>query len=176
VVGSGGAGKSTFARRLSAITGLPVIHLDRHYWKAGWVPTPSDEWNAMAAELAERPEWIMDGNYGGSLSLRVPRCDAVVFFDFPRIVCLWGVVKRRFRFSSQSRPDMAEGCHERLSLEFLWWIWRYPKRSRQRIIGALAKARSDVEVIRVERRRAVDSLLEATRHTLAMNGEPRDAR
>ena len=98
VVGSGGAGKSTFARRLGELTGLPVVHLDRHFWRPGWNPTPTNEWNETVAQLAAAPEWIMDGNFGGSLAIRGPRCDAVVFFDFPRVLCLWSVLKRWCRF------------------------------------------------------------------------------
>ncbi len=116
-------------RQLGELTGLPVVHLDRHFWRAGWKATPTAEWNGTVAQLAAAPEWIMDGNFGGSLAIRGPRCDAVVFFDFPRLICLWGVLKRWLRFRGQSRPDMTEGCPDAVSLEFLLWIWRYPGRS-----------------------------------------------
>jgi adenylate kinase family enzyme len=92
VVGSGGAGKSTFARKLGEL---------------GWTQTPTAEWKGLVTQLVDTPEWIMDGNFGGSLVLRVPRCDVVVFFDFPRLVCLWGVVKRRFQFAGRARPGPA---------------------------------------------------------------------
>lgn len=49
-----GAGKSTFARELGAITGLEVIHLDRLYWKPGWVETPKDEWPPMNVDQERR--------------------------------------------------------------------------------------------------------------------------
>jgi energy-coupling factor transporter ATP-binding protein EcfA2 len=63
VIGSGGAGKSTFARQLAALTGLPVIHLDRHYWRPGWERTPTAEWNGIVQALAAGASWIIDGNY-----------------------------------------------------------------------------------------------------------------
>jgi adenylate kinase family enzyme len=168
VVGSGGAGKSTFASALGELTGMPVVHLDRYFWSAGWQPMPTDSWSRLVTQLTSAPRWIMDGNYGGSLSLRIPRCDAVVFFDFPRSVCLWGVVKRRLRFAKESRPDMAAGCNEQLSLEFLSWIWRYRVNSRPRVLAEIAKARADVEVIRVASRRAVRELLARTRCALTL--------
>ncbi|MFI6132271.1 hypothetical protein [Micromonospora sp. NPDC051141] len=37
VVGSSGAGKSTVAGELARRLDLPLIHLDRHYWRPGWV-------------------------------------------------------------------------------------------------------------------------------------------
>ena len=70
VIGSGGAGKSTFARQLAALTGLPVIHLDRHYWRPRWERTPTEEWNGIVQDLAAGAAWIIDGNYTNSLPLR----------------------------------------------------------------------------------------------------------
>jgi adenylate kinase family enzyme len=159
VIGSGGAGKTTFARVLGTRLGLPVTHLDRHYWKPGWQATPSDEWNRIVAGLAGQHEWIIDGNYGGSLPLRLSRCDAVVFFDFPRLQCLWGVVKRRFATGRRTRPDMGEGCPERLTLEFIFWIWNYPRGSRRRIINALHTLNQDVALVMVRNRRDVHDVL-----------------
>jgi adenylate kinase family enzyme len=167
VVGSGGAGKSTFARSLGGALDLPVIHLDRHFWKPGWQATPRGEWGVLVADLASRDEWIMDGNYGGSLALRLQRCDAVVFFDLPRLVCLWSVIKRRVAVGTRARPDMAPGCPERLSLEFVLWIWRYPRVSRPRILEAVAAVQSRVEVVKVSSRRDAERLLHECRATPA---------
>lgn len=79
VIGSGGAGKSTFARALAMHTGLPLIHLDRHYWRPGWVPTPDAAWDECVRQLSSADSWIIDGNYSRTLSIRVQRCDAIVF-------------------------------------------------------------------------------------------------
>lgn len=134
MIGSGGAGKSTFARRLGELLRLEVIHLDKLYWKPGWVETPKAVWAETVAELVRRDSWIMDGNYSGTFDLRLKACDAVVFLDMPRRVCLWRVLKRAWMYRRRSRPDMAEGCREKLSLEFILWIWNYPKRTRPKII------------------------------------------
>jgi Adenylate kinase and related kinases len=138
VIGSGGAGKSAFAQRLGGRTGLPVIHLDARYWRAGWVPTPRDEWQDVVRELAARETWVMDGNYGGTLDARLAACDTVIFLDLPRLVCLWRVVRRWARYRGRARPDMAPGCNEQLSLEFLRWIWSYPTEKRPAILRRLA--------------------------------------
>jgi len=160
VVGSGGAGKSTFSRALGALTGLPVIHLDRHYWKPRWQPTSGDEWKQKVAQLASNDEWIMDGNYGGSLSIRLMRCDAVVFFDFPRLACLWGVIQRRLATRGGTRPDMAEGCVECMTWEFVLWIWRYPKMGRRRVVRELEAASHRIDIITVSSRKDVQSVLQ----------------
>src|SRR4051812_22129729 len=67
VIGSGGAGKSTFARSLAERLGLPLIHLDALYWRPGWVETPKEEWAREVRRLLSADRWVMDGNYGGTL-------------------------------------------------------------------------------------------------------------
>ncbi len=78
VLGSGGAGKSTFTRQLSEKIGLPVIHLDSYFWNSGWVETPKDEWIPLVCELSRRSEWIMDGNYSGTIHVRLKHADTVI--------------------------------------------------------------------------------------------------
>lgn len=138
VIGSGGAGKSTFAMQLAERTGLPLVHLDALYWRSGWLATVKSEWEALVATKLREDAWIMDGNYGGTLSLRLAACDTVVFLDRSRLLCLWRVFRRWLRFAGRSRPEMPEGCPERLTLEFLLWIWQYPVRRRPGILRRLA--------------------------------------
>jgi len=125
------------ARRLAQRTGLPLIHLDAVYWRAGWQPTPAEEWRTRVQELVSGDACIIDGNYGGTLELRLQACDTVVFLDLPRIVCLWRVLRRQLRYLGRVRPDLPPGCPERLSGEFLAWIWTYPARRRRDILRRL---------------------------------------
>lgn len=123
VIGSGGAGKSTFALRLGAILNLEVIHLDSLYWSSGWVEMPKDRWRAVVEELLQRDSWIIDGNYGGTLDLRLADCDGVIFLNVPRLICLQRVLKRVVLYRKASRPDMAAGCRERVNWEFIKYVW-----------------------------------------------------
>jgi adenylate kinase family enzyme len=134
IIGSGGSGKSTLARRLGEATGLPVIHLDSIFWRANWEKTPADEWERTVAELLDRDEWIMDGNFGGTRKMRISAADTVVFLDLPRVLCVIRAAKRFLRYRGKTRPDMAEGCREKMDIEFLSWIWNFPARSRPRIM------------------------------------------
>lgn len=138
IIGSGGAGKSTLAHRVAERTGLPLIHLDAHYWHAGWVPTGNAEWDRQVAELIARDRWIMDGNYGRTLPTRLAECDTVLFLDLPRLLCLWRLFWRRLRYGGRSRPDLPEGCPEQLSWDFVLWVWDYPRRRRPDILRQLA--------------------------------------
>ena len=75
VTGIAGSGKSTLSRALSAKTGLPVIHLDIHFWKPGWVEPTEDEWREKQRDLITHDKWILDGNYCATLDLRLERAD-----------------------------------------------------------------------------------------------------
>jgi adenylate kinase family enzyme len=159
VIGAGGAGKSTFARRLAERAGLPLIHLDRHFWRPGWVETPKDEWRRKVEELCAGESWVIDGNYSGTLEVRLAACDTIIFLDLPRAVCVWRVLKRVLSYREGSRPDMAEGCHERLDLQFLVWVWTYPKRRRARILARLDDVAGEKQVIRLRSNDEVERFL-----------------
>lgn len=149
VIGSGGAGKSTFARRLGEMLGLEVIHLDTAYWRPGWTPTPKDEWARKVEELCRGESWVMDGNFSGTLEPRLDACDTVIFLDLPRTVCVWRVLKRAVMYRNTPRPDMAEGCREKFDLEFLLWVWNYPARSRPKVLALLEKYAEGKNIIRL---------------------------
>ena len=134
VIGSGGAGKSTFAKRLGEILELKVIHLDSLFWSAGWVEMPKDQWRAMVEELIEGDSWILDGNYGGTLDLRLAACDGVIFLDTPRMICLKRIFKRRLSHRKQSRRDMSLGCPERINWEFIKYIRDYPRTRKPAVL------------------------------------------
>jgi adenylate kinase family enzyme len=107
VVGSGGAGKSTCARRFGALTGIPVIHLDCYFWKPGWAETPAEQWRALQADLGAGDSWIMDGNYGGTFDVRFARADTVVVLAMPRWLCLTRAMWRTFRRSRSGRSSVS---------------------------------------------------------------------
>lgn len=92
IIVAGGTGKSTLARELGEILKLPVYHLDTLYWKPGWVSTPTEEWEQVMVNLVSKDKWIIDGNYGKSIDIRLKKADTVIFLDYPTYISL-------FRFS-----------------------------------------------------------------------------
>ncbi|MCP4646279.1 MAG: hypothetical protein GY852_00900, partial [bacterium] len=106
VIGSGGAGKTTFAKLFSHRLGLPLIHLDAHYWNPGWTETPTGEWNLMVQELCSGTEWVIDGNFVSSLDVRLKRADTVIFLDFGRVLCTYSALKRLILNWGSVRDDM----------------------------------------------------------------------
>jgi adenylate kinase family enzyme len=148
VIGCSGSGKSTLARRLGGILELPVIHLDRHFWRPGWVETPREEFRERVRELVAREAWIMDGNYSSTLDIRLEAADTAVFLDYPRPVCLRRILRRRLLSGVRPRPDMNPDCPERLSWEFVEYIWNYRKSRRPGILERLRDYDREVHILR----------------------------
>jgi adenylate kinase family enzyme len=159
VIGSPGSGKSVFSRRLGEVTGLPVIHLDQHFWRPGWIEPSNDEWDRQLEELVNLNSWIIDGNYSRTMDLRLDHCDTAIFLDFPNYLCTWRVAIRSLRSGRRGRPDLAEGCEERIDLAFLRWTWNYPGRSRPGVLRRLERVKEKVSVLTLRTNREVDGLL-----------------
>ena len=138
IIGCGGAGKSTLAKKLGEKTGLPVVHLDQIYWSPGnWQHLEKDEFDALLTQELQKPRWILDGNFNRTFELRLERCDTVIFLDFNRFTCLFGWLKRVITNWGVARVDMAPGCNEWFDLEFAKWIWNFNKLNRNRYIKLL---------------------------------------
>ncbi len=161
VIGSGGSGKSMFCRKLGERPGLPVIHLDQLFWHPGWVKTPDEEWDRLIAELCARDAWIMDGNYGRTLAPRIEAADTIIFLDLPRLVCTWRILKRQIRYAGRIRPDSAPGCPERLTWEFVSWVWTYPSRRRPDVMRRLQAVRATKRVIVLRNAREIHLFLQS---------------
>lgn len=159
VIGSGGAGKSTFSRRLGKILNIEVVHLDTLYWNPGWIETPKLEWRRIVEELLKRDSWIIDGNYSGTLAIRVDACDTVIFLDVARPICIWRVLKRMILYRSRGRPDMAEGCRESFNLQFIRWIWEYPERTRPKVLKLIKESSQNKDVIRLRKQSDIEIFL-----------------
>jgi len=147
IIGSGGSGKSTLARRLGEFLKIEVFHLDALFWKPGWVGTSKDEQKLVQSELVEHESWIFDGNYGGTMEIRLNNADTIIFLDMPRTICAYRVIKRRLQYRNKTRPDMGEGCEEKLDLEFLKWVWEYPKTKKPVIMKKLESLSIEKEII-----------------------------
>ena len=162
VVGSSGAGKSTLSRELSRVLNIPVIHLDVHYWRPGWAETPGEVWKERQKTLLDGESWIVDGNYGNTLDMRLEAADTVIFLDFSRFLCTYRVLKRLAAYRKGERPDMAAGCDERFDWAFMKFVWTFPERHRPRVLESL-EAHPDVSVHHFESPRELEAFLQSLR-------------
>ena len=137
VLGCPGTGKSTLARSLGEALSLPVVHLDKLWWKSGWINRTEGEFDALLDAVLLGEEWVIDGNYLRTLPRRLERCDAVVLLDYPRRVCLLRALRRILTWRGRTRPDMAADCPERLDGEFVRWIWEFHRTQRPQVLELL---------------------------------------
>jgi len=140
IAGPGAAGKSALAVRQGEITSLPVIELDKLFWRPGLTATPRDQWAAVQRGLAAHESWIMDGDLGpyDVLDVRLQAADTIVFLDFSSARCAWLAVRR-----SRERAD------------FWWWLLTYRRRSRPLLLRAIAAYAGDAEIHVLRTPRAV---------------------
>ena len=140
VIGGPGSGKSTFARALGDITGLPVFHMDLIHWKPGWEARQSEDKDRMTSAVHARDAWIFEGGHSRTYPERIARADTCILLDLPVGLRYARVLKRWWVYRGQSRPDLPENCPERLDPEFLAYIWTSRRRARARNLKIQADA------------------------------------
>ncbi len=161
IIGCGGAGKSTLAKALHDITGLPLIHLDQLYWKPNWQETEKTAWETIVTEVATKPKWIIDGNYGGTMDIRLQEADTIIFLNRSTFRCLYRAMKRIIIHYGKTRPDMHPGCPEHFEWEFIHYILRYNLTRRPAILKKLEQLKGAKEVLIFRNDREVEAYLEA---------------
>jgi adenylate kinase family enzyme len=159
IIGSCGAGKSTLAKTLGDKLNLPVIHLDAYYWQPGWQETEAQRWQQIQQELIKGNSWVIDGNYGNTMDIRLAAADTIIWLDFNRYLCLGRVIKRYLQYPGKTRPDMAANCPERLNREFIKYVWNFPQIHRSKITARLAKYQQDKQIIILQNPHQVLDLL-----------------
>ena len=168
VIGMAGSGKSTFSRALSSRTGLPVIHLDLHYWKPGWVKPSESEWREKQRRLLASEAWIADGNYYETLDLQLVRAETVVVLDTPWWICAGRAFARGLR---KAGGEMPEGCEDsvRRRLRDEWGIvgrvWRRRRSDPERARAIVSQHGSHAAI------RVLGSKRDAKRFLSSLNGE-----
>jgi len=146
IIGSGGSGKSTLARQLHELTALPLHYLDTYFWLPNWVEIDKVKWQSINRDLVAQEEWIMDGNYGSSMKMRLERADTIIFLDRPAWIKIWRIIKRYFKYRNTTREDMTEGNMERLDFVFLRYIFFYNITRRPGILEKLKNLPNDKQV------------------------------
>ena len=153
VIGCPGSGKSTVSRVLHNKTGIPLYHLDMMCWNADETTVEKSVFLERLSAVLEKDEWIIDGNYGSTMELRMAACDTVIFLDYPLDVCLDGIKERR----GKPRSDMP-WIETEEDAEFIEFIKNYNEQQKPKVLELLKKY-GDKNIIVFKSREQADVFL-----------------
>ena len=153
VIGCPGSGKSTFSRALHQKTGIPLYHLDMMYWNADKTTVEKSVFLERLSAVLQKDEWIIDGNYGSTMELRMAACDTVIFLDYLPGVCLDGIKERR----GKPRSDMP-WIETEEDVEFIEFIKTYNEQQKPKVLELLEKY-SEKSIVILESRQQADAFL-----------------
>lgn len=164
VIGCPGSGKSVFSRELHEITGLPLYPLDLIRWREDKTMIPQEQFMDQLMRIVTTDEWILDGNYGATMELRMSYCDTIIFLDYPTEVCYDGIMKRR----GARRPDLPwiEPTDE-VDAEFVDSVLQYNKVNRPVVLERIQRF-ADREIRIFKSRAEADAFLETLKATSAV--------
>jgi len=157
VVDVSGSGKSTFAKRLSALTGIPYLEMDALYWKPAWTDSTDEEFFAKLEQELEGEEWILDGNYSRTQPVKWRNVTIIVWVDYSLVRTLWQAVSRAF-LRSLTKEELWPGTGNRESFRksffskdsIIWWTMTSRNRQRLRYLRIMEDpAHAHLNIIRL---------------------------
>ncbi|MFG3643564.1 topology modulation protein [Micromonospora sp. NPDC047762] len=161
IIGCGGSGKSTVARQLARVLDVPLTHLDATYYDQHWKPLQQDEFAAQQEKIVAGERWIIEGNYAGTLPIRLAAADTVIFLDLPATTCLWGIAQRRWRYRGGQHHQ--DGVYDRITWNFVRYVLSYRRTMRPRVQNLLREHGPHVRLITLTSRRQAAHLIKRVR-------------
>ncbi len=167
VFGNAGGGKSTLARKLADLTGLPLYPLDTIKYRAGGGEVPHEEYLRTHDELLAREAWIIDG-FGCVQSAweRFASADTLVYIDLPLITHFLWVTKRLVKGLFVTPEGWPEGspmfsstinsyrvlwlCHRRLTPRYRQLVGEARTRKRVHHLRSAGEIRMFLEAVTLE--------------------------
>lgn len=163
IVGQPGSGKTTLAREMGRRTELPVIHIDKIHWQAGWIERSKDEKTRLCREAEARDRWIFEGGHSTTWDSRIARADVLIWIDRASLLRFWRVLLRALIRRGSSRPDLPEDCPELLGNlpGFFSFMWMTRKSARSKLKQLAVSAPSTCHVICLRSNRQTKLFLES---------------
>ena len=157
IIGCPGAGKSTFARKLSDKMHLPLYYLDMLWHKPDRTTVDRNIFDEKLKEIVLKEKWIIDGNYGRTLEMRIQWCEAIFLLDFPVEECLAGAKSR----IGKQRVDMP-WLETQFDEEFKHWIMDFPKNELPIIYELLDRYKGEKSIYVFHSRADIEDYLSKT--------------
>lgn len=153
VIGSPGAGKTTLIQKIIAQTGWPLLSLDHEWHQSDYSDEAKIKFRQMQQRfMASHDDWVIDGNYAGSMDLRLAQADTILWLQVPRVVAIYRILKRswRFKHDRNTRPEMPAEFIEHFDQdyrEFLSYVWHFKRDKVPELRRQFAKLRPDQQLI-----------------------------
>ncbi|HBE90902.1 MAG: hypothetical protein A3E37_00415 [Candidatus Andersenbacteria bacterium RIFCSPHIGHO2_12_FULL_46_9] len=157
IVGISGSGKSLLARHLGEKLNLPVIHMDKIFWKGAWEAVPEKEYLDQHAKLLEQEQWITEGYIDAKMADRVRMADIIIYLDYSGLLCAWRVFLRWFKHRRVSRPELPLEALEKLDLKFLWLVF---SRGERKDVEAALQGVDQSRILRATSPQQMDKLIQ----------------
>lgn len=157
IIGCPGAGKSTVARKLSDKMHLPLYYLDMLWHKPDRTTVDRNIFDEKLKEIVLKEKWIIDGNYGRTLEMRIQWCEAIFLLDFPVEECLAGAKSR----IGKQRVDMP-WIETQFDEEFKQWIMDFPKNELPIIYELLDRYKGEKSIYVFHSRADIEDYLSKT--------------
>lgn len=161
IIGCPGAGKSTFARKLSEVTGLPLFYLDMIWHKPDETNISREEFDRKLNELLKKDRWIIDGNYIRTVEMRLKECDTVFLLDYPLELCLSGARSR----IGKKRPDLP-WLEKEFDEEFRQFIMDFPGNELPKIYEILKRYENEKNIYIFKNREDASKYLQSMENVL----------
>ena len=138
IIGGAGTGKTTLANNLGKVLKLPVYHIDGINYFKDWEQRDKEERDNIILKKIEEDSWVIDGTYTTTLEKRLEKSDLVIFMDYSTFYLLKGVTERFFKHKGRERAEIP-GCKEKLSIKFIFWVLKWRKNKRKKILEEIKK-------------------------------------
>lgn len=156
IIGISATGKSTLARKLSDFYKIPITHYDELVWAKNWIEVDEKIVEQKLEEIVKKDRWIIEWYIHPAARVRLEQADIVLYLDYSGLQSVLGGLTRWWQHRGRTRPEMAEGCIEKLELDYLKVMWK--RKERQDIEDAI-KGYED-KIVRLKSRKETDSFLE----------------
>ncbi len=163
VIGCSGGGKTTLSVKLATLLSAEYQSIDRDVrWLPGWKERDKLTQRTMISDLVNRNRWVMDGSGASTFDIRLPRTELILWVRVPRYIALKGLATRVLSNFGSVRPEMAQGCPEKLpDINFLSYIWNFEKEYAPLFVENIEKYGTDIPVAILESHSKITKMLES---------------